>query len=145
MGATNHFIHMLGQIGDVEIGRRIVSLSLEARIERFLRDNVSASNKSVVSPIEGADWTYTSESNLVSEKMEASNTLVRVANIAELGEPKSVAIQYYYNTSSRYRQGRSGVTYPLQAPVVVSMIALDVSTAPNLEAYLSKRSSSVVG
>lgn len=36
-------------------------------------------------------------------------------------------------------------TYPLQAPVVVSMIALLCSTSPNREAYLSRSSSSVVG
>lgn len=36
-------------------------------------------------------------------------------------------------------------SYPLQAPVVVSMIALLCSTSPNREAYFSRSSSSVVG
>lgn len=44
---AHHLIHMLGQIGNVEICRRVVSLSLETRIEGLLRGCISSLNRVV--------------------------------------------------------------------------------------------------
>jgi hypothetical protein len=36
MGKWYHLIERLGQVGDVEVGRTLITLSLEARVERLL-------------------------------------------------------------------------------------------------------------
>ena len=85
---THHFIHMLGQIRNVQIGRCIVTLGLQTRVEGLLRDYVSVCTGDIgFDRVTGS--TYTSETNLISEIMETSDALLRVTDIAELGEPKS--------------------------------------------------------
>lgn len=116
-GRTDRLCDRLWQVGDVQVGRLFVSLSLEASVEAL-----------------------PCEANFIAKKVEGLDALLGVTDILELGKAESVQI----SVSSREAQIAVS-TYPLQAPVVVSIIALLCSTSPNREAYFSKSSSSVVG
>lgn len=82
--------------------------------------------------------TYTRETDFVTKTVETANAHLGIANIEELGKAKAsvvlVAVEHY-----------EANTYPLQAPVDVSMIALEVSTSPKREVKRRRSSSSVVG
>lgn len=84
--------------------------------------------------------TYPGEANLIPQAMEAANAHLRVTDIEELGEAKPGSL----SVDCLEDQGQRSA-HPLQAPVEVSMIALEVSTSPKREAYLKSSSSSVVG
>lgn len=83
--------------------------------------------------------THPGEANFVAQAVEATDAHLRVADIVKLGEAEAAVCV------SEERSVGTGLDYPLQAPVEVSMIALEVSTAPKREANLNRRSSSVVG
>lgn len=66
-GETYRLCDGLGQVGNVEIGRLIISLGLEASVEAL-----------------------TCEANFVAKKVECLNALLRVTDILELGKAESV-------------------------------------------------------
>jgi hypothetical protein len=82
-----HLSEILRQVGDVEISRRLITLCLETRIERLLVTQVSMGHELDARNLNQA---YLSESNLVSQTMEAADAHLRVADIIELGESKTV-------------------------------------------------------
>ena len=67
---------------------------------------------------------YPSKANLITKLVEAANAELRVTNAKILGKSKA--------TKSSAVEWRSKwiKTYPLQAPVEVSMIAFEVSILP---------------
>lgn len=84
---------------------------------------------------------YPSKTNFISQAVKATDTCLGIAVVVELGKAESVtASQYFWPTVLR-----GALTYPLQAQVAVSMMALEVSTRPKRSAYLYRVSSSVVG
>ena len=62
------FVHVLWQIGDVEVGRALVTLGLEARVKGL-----------------------SGEANLVSKLVETTNAQLRVADIKVLGKAEALA------------------------------------------------------
>lgn len=74
--------------------------------------------------------TYLSKSNFVAETVEAADAHFGVGDVIELGKAKAEMCQFHQSTKEH---GRCRA-YPLQAPVAVSMIALEVSTLPKREA-----------
>ena len=79
---SHHFIQSLGQIGDVQIGRALIALSLETRVERLLPTRQYHSSR-----VHGS--TNSSKANLVSEAMKPLDAQLRVSNVAKFGETKS--------------------------------------------------------
>ena len=67
---THRLVEVLWQIRQVQIGRSLVALGLESRIEAL-----------------------TSEANLVAKLIEATDALLRVGNICELGEAETCGSQ----------------------------------------------------
>lgn len=84
---------------------------------------------------------YPSKTNFVAQAMEASDTGLGISVVVELGKAES-EIQLSVLLANNIERDP---TYPLQAQVAVSMMALEVSTRPKRSAYLCRVSSSVVG
>ena len=63
-------VEVLGKVRQVQVRRRLITLGLESRIE-----------------------TLTSEANLVAKLIEATDALLRVGNICELGEAETCGSQ----------------------------------------------------
>lgn len=63
---THRLVEVLGQVRQVQVGRSLVALGLESRVEAL-----------------------TSEANLVPELIETSDALLRVGHIGKLGETES--------------------------------------------------------
>lgn len=85
-GPTHILRDRLGEVGNVEVGRRVISFSLKSSIEGFLVvptrsvDNDAFTSRFV---------THTSEANLVTEEVEALDALLRIANVLELGKAET--------------------------------------------------------
>lgn len=133
-GRTYDFSETLGQIGDVQVGRHVVTFGLETGVEGFLSPML------IDVQVRDHKHTHPGKTDFVSELVEATDTHLGVASVAELGKTKP------RSASAHSLIHRADVqAHPLQALVEVSMMALEVSTSPKREAYLKSSSSSVVG
>lgn len=68
-GRTDRLCDRLWQIGDVQVGRLIVALGLEASVEAL-----------------------SCEANFVAKKVEGLNAFLGIANVLELGKAESTRI-----------------------------------------------------
>lgn len=82
---------------------------------------------------------YPSKSDFIAKLVESTNAELRVTKREVLGKSETEK-----KLEAVLQQGRKEA-YPLQAPVLVSIMAFDVSTLPNRAAYAASVSSSVSG
>jgi hypothetical protein len=87
---TYDFVESLGQVGDVQVRGLIITLGLEARVERLLPE-ISNCNERVhfLQEDNFLRITHTSKANLIAEAMKSTNAHLRVAGIKELGEAEA--------------------------------------------------------
>lgn len=87
---TYDFVEILGQVGDVQVRGFIVTLGLEARVERLLPE-VSNCHERVhfLQEDHFLRITHASKANLVAEAMKSTNAHLRVAGIEKLGEAEA--------------------------------------------------------
>jgi hypothetical protein len=111
---AHHFIQALWQIGDVEISRAIISLRLESRIERFLQGISQRPHRERSQNEKCMIESYPGKANLVTKAVESSNAQFRVANVIELGKPKSTSCQYQRNGGERSLERVKPTPYKLQ-------------------------------
>jgi hypothetical protein len=129
---TNAFSHILWQVGDVKVGGFIITFSLETRIKGLLQ-NVSRRRD------DSGKENYSGETNFIAKLVETTNAKLRITNTKILCEAEA------RRKLVKTIEGLEGDTYPLQAPVEVSMMALEVSTFPKRAAKAARVSSSVFG
>ena len=135
-GRSYHLSEGLGKVGHVQVSRLSVAFGLQARVERLLKE-VSKGMRHVI-------WAADSgKANFIFQTMKATNAKFGVSDVVELGKAESA--KHRVSLLRRVEGGVLGNTYPLQAPVVLSIMAFEVLTRPNRSAYFLRVSSSVVG
>ncbi len=117
---TYRLSHVLRKVRNVEVGRLLVAFGLEARIEGLLWFNVS----SLTSPGGLRVW-YPRKTDFIAKLVKSTNTQLRITDSKVLGEAETILGIRQKGGDKMQRD-----TYPLQAPVEVSMIAFEVSTFP---------------
>jgi hypothetical protein len=105
---------------------RLVEFSSPSALRRELNDSY-VDLSMVISSRRGE--TNPSEAYFVAKLVETPNAELRVTNVEVLGKAKTK-----YASARKSTKVDVKATYPLQAPVEVSIIALDVSTFPKREA-----------
>lgn len=111
----------LGQVGKVKVGRTLITLRLKSGIETLLGIAHLELVSTIIVP---GKVTNSRKTHFISKAVEATYRPLRVQDIGELGEAEA---RYRVSHEST---GDGQATYPLQAPVAVSMMALDCSTSP---------------
>jgi len=81
---THGFVQALGQVGQVQVRRGLVAFGLEAGIEALLRTSLVSQVRT-----QKTSRTYPSKSNFIAQVVEATNTLLGVADVGEFCKPKS--------------------------------------------------------
>jgi hypothetical protein len=80
---TYRFSHILGKVRDVEVGGALVTLGLEARVERFLDEFSQCAAGKEMGEL------YSCKANFITQLVESTDAKFGVANIEILGKTKT--------------------------------------------------------